>query len=42
MALFSAMALALGAILVYQLVLLYQHEQRLPVGIGIKAFLRAA
>lgn len=34
--------LALGAILVYQLVLLYQHEQQLPVGKGIKALLRAA
>jgi hypothetical protein len=34
--------LALGAIFVYQLVLLYQHRHHLPVGIGIKAFLRAA
>jgi Transposase DDE domain len=34
--------LALGAILLYQLVLLYQHEHHLPVGIGIKAFVRAA
>ena len=34
--------LALGAIFVYQLVLLYQHEQHLPIGTGIKAFLRAA
>jgi hypothetical protein len=34
--------LALGAILLYQLVLLYQHEHHLPLGIGIKAFLRAA
>ncbi len=34
--------LALGAIFIYQLVLLYQHEQNLPVGKGIKALLRAA
>lgn len=34
--------LALGAIVLYQLVLLYQHEQHLPVGKGIKPLLRAA
>jgi hypothetical protein len=34
--------LALGAILIYQLVLLYQHEQGKTVGKGIKALLRAA
>jgi hypothetical protein len=34
--------LALGAIFVYQLVLLYQYQQALPIGKGIKAFLRAA
>lgn len=34
--------LALGAILVYQLVLLYQHEHHLSIGKGVKAFLRAA
>jgi DDE family transposase len=34
--------LALGAIFVYQLVLLYQHQQTLPLGKGVKAFLRAA
>jgi hypothetical protein len=34
--------LALGAVLVYQLVLFYQHEQNLPLGKGIKSFLRAA
>jgi hypothetical protein len=34
--------LALGAVLLYQLVLLYQHQHRQPVGIGIKALLRAA
>lgn len=33
---------ALGAILLYQLVLLYQHEQGQEVGRGIKALLRAA
>jgi hypothetical protein len=33
---------ALGAVLLYQLVLLYQHEQHLPVGVGIKPLLRAA
>jgi hypothetical protein len=34
--------LALGAVIVYQLVLFYQHEQNLPLGKGIKSFLRAA
>jgi Transposase DDE domain len=34
--------LALGAILLYQLVLLYQHQHRRLVGVGIKALLRAA
>ncbi|MEW6129895.1 MAG: transposase [Acidobacteriota bacterium] len=34
--------LALGAILIYQLVLLYQYEQGKTVGKGIKALLRAA
>jgi hypothetical protein len=34
--------LALGAIFVYQLVLLYQYQQALPIGKGITAFLRAA
>jgi hypothetical protein len=34
--------LALGAIVVYQLVLLYQHEHNLPLGKGIKPLLRAA
>lgn len=34
--------LALGAIFIYQLVLLYQHEQGKTVGKGIKALLRAA
>jgi hypothetical protein len=34
--------LALGAIVVYQLVLLYQHEHHLPVGKEIKPLLRAA
>lgn len=34
--------LALGAVLVYQLVLLHQHEQHLPLGKGIKPLLRAA
>ena len=33
--------LALGAVLLYQLVLLYQHHHQ-PVGVGIKALLRAA
>lgn len=33
--------LALGAVVVYQLVLLYQHEQHLPLGKGIKPLLRA-
>jgi hypothetical protein len=34
--------LALGAVVVYQLALLYQHEQHLPLGKGIKPLLRAA
>jgi Transposase DDE domain len=34
--------LALGAIVIYQLVLLYQHERELPLGKGIKPLLRAA
>ncbi len=34
--------LALGAVLLYQLVLLYQHQHHQPMGIGIKALLRAA
>jgi Transposase DDE domain len=33
---------ALGAILLYQIVLLYQHQRQLPIGVGIKALLRAA
>lgn len=34
--------LALGAILLYPIVLLYQQQRQQPVGVGIKAFLRAA
>ena len=34
--------LALGAILLYQIVLLYQHQRQQPVGVGVKALLRAA
>ncbi len=34
--------LALGAVLLYQLVLLYQHHRHQPLGVGIKALLRAA
>ena len=34
--------LALGAVVVYQLALLYQHERHLPLGKGIKPLLRAA
>jgi hypothetical protein len=34
--------LALGAMVVYQVVLLYQHEHSLPLGKGIKPLLRAA
>jgi hypothetical protein len=34
--------LALGAVVIYQVVLLYQHERNLPVGKGIKPLLRAA
>jgi Transposase DDE domain len=34
--------LALGAIVIYQLVLLYQYKHHLPLGKGIKALLRAA
>jgi hypothetical protein len=34
--------LALGAVIIYQLVLLYQHERNIPLGKGIKPLLRAA
>ncbi|MGE0681696.1 MAG: transposase [Candidatus Binatia bacterium] len=34
--------LALGAVLLYQVVLLYQHQHQHSVGVGIKALLRAA
>ena len=34
--------LALGAVVLYQLALLYQHEHNLPLGKGIKPLLRAA
>lgn len=34
--------LALGAIVIYQLALFYQHERNLPLGQGIKPLLRAA
>jgi hypothetical protein len=34
--------LALGAVVVYQLALLHQHQQGLPLGQGIKPLLRAA
>ena len=34
--------LALGAVLLYQVVLLYQYYHHQPVGLGIKALLRAA
>jgi hypothetical protein len=34
--------LTLGAVIISQVVLLYQHEQHLPLGKGIKALLRAA
>ena len=40
--LYRCQLLALGAILLYQLVLLYQHEHQKPVGVEIKALLRAA
>ena len=33
---------ALGAVLVYQLSLVYRHEQGLPANVGMKPFLRAA
>ena len=34
--------LALGAVVLYQLALLYQHERHVPLGKGIKPLLRAA
>jgi hypothetical protein len=40
--LWRSQLLALGAIVIYQLVLLYQHEHHLPLGQGIKPLLRAA
>jgi hypothetical protein len=33
---------ALGAVLVYQLALLYRHERNLDINRGLKPFLRAA
>jgi hypothetical protein len=33
---------ALGAVFVYQLALLYRHEQGLELNVGMKAFLKAA
>jgi hypothetical protein len=33
---------ALGAVLVYQLALLYRHERKLEINRGLKPFLRAA
>ena len=33
---------ALGAVVVYQLALLYRHEHDLPLNLGLKAFLKAA
>jgi len=33
---------ALGAVFVYQVALLYRHEQGLPLNVGLKAFLKAA
>jgi hypothetical protein len=33
---------ALGASLLYQIALLYQHQRQQPVGVGVKALLRAA
>ena len=32
----------LGALVIYQLMLLYQHEHNLPLGKGIKPLLRVA
>ena len=40
--LWRSQLLALGAIVIDQLVLLYQHEHHLPLGKGIKPLLRAA
>jgi hypothetical protein len=34
--------LVLGAVLLYQLILLYQFQHGKPLGIGVKALLRAA
>jgi hypothetical protein len=34
--------IVLGAVLVYQIVLLYQFDQNKPIGCGIKPRLRAA
>jgi hypothetical protein len=34
--------LALGAVVIYQLVLLYQYEHNFPLGTSIKPLLRAA
>jgi hypothetical protein len=33
---------ALGAVFVYQVALLYRHQQHLPLNVGLKAFIKAA
>ena len=38
----TALLFVLGAVLVYQLVLLFQFDRGQPPGRGVKAFLRAA
>ena len=40
--LISTQRFALGAVLVYQLALLYRHERKLDINRGLKPFLRAA
>jgi hypothetical protein len=40
--LINAQRFALGAVLIYQLALLYRHERNLEINRGLKSFLRAA
>lgn len=40
--LINAQRFALGAVLVYQLAVLYRHERKLEISRGLEPFLRAA
>ena len=38
----AALGIVFAAVFVYQLALLYRHEQGLDLNVGLKAFLKAA